>query len=423
MLTVLDLFSGIGGFSLGLERTGGFKTVAFCEIDPFCRKVLAKHWPGVPVYDDITTADFTPGFADVICGGFPCQDISTAGKRAGITGERSGLWQHMVGAVRLVRPRYVIVENVAALLSNGLDTVLGDLASIGYDCEWHCIPASAVGAPHRRDRWWGVAYPQTVASRPYADRAGPHRAQVHEQREAELRDEQIGLPGSVGENVADAPRVLEGRQEQRPKRQRAGAGGQSRHVAEPDSIDGRPGTVKSWGAVFDRLEVGDGSWWLAEPDVGRVAHGLSTELDFIRGLNDEGNNPQTIATAGTLTRAVLLYVWRNRGAAKASPDVYRRGLRDCVPALPCGDTQSGWLLGARLEKDQGLCGLWEAFCAAPLEKAQDLQPELLERAGALERREKVGAFQRVNRLRSLGNAVVPQIPELIGRAILKAVSK
>lgn len=162
-LRVLDLFSGIGGFSLGLERTGGFRTVAFCEIEPFCQRVLAKHWPGVPIYDDIRTLTATRLAADgigidVICGGFPCQDISHAGKGAGITGERSGLWRDYARLVGELRPRYVIVENVSALLGRGIGDVLGDLAEIGYDAEWHCIPASAVGAPHRRDRVWIVAH-------------------------------------------------------------------------------------------------------------------------------------------------------------------------------------------------------------------------------------------------------------------------
>jgi DNA (cytosine-5)-methyltransferase 1 len=162
MFTVLDLFSGIGGFSLGLERTGGFKTIAFCEIDPFCRQVLRKHWPGVSIYEDVTTAEFAPGQADVICGGFPCQDISNAGKRAGITGARSGLWQHLVDAIRVVRPKYAIVENVAALLGADMGVVLRDLAAVGYDAEWHCLPASAVGLYHDRERVWIVAYPTGI---------------------------------------------------------------------------------------------------------------------------------------------------------------------------------------------------------------------------------------------------------------------
>ena len=162
-MNVLDLFSGIGGFSLGLERAG-MRTVAFCEIEPFCRQVLAKHWPSVPCYDDVRTltADHlrADGISvDVICGGFPCQDISVAGKGAGIDGSRSGLWSEYARIIGELRPRYVIVENVAALLGRGLDAVLGSMASLGYDAEWHCIPASVVGAPHVRDRAWIIAYP------------------------------------------------------------------------------------------------------------------------------------------------------------------------------------------------------------------------------------------------------------------------
>lgn len=164
MLKLLDLFSGIGGFSLGLERTGGFETVAFCEIEDYPRKVLAKNWPEVPIYGDIRelTADTlrADGIGiDAICGGFPCQDISTAGEGAGIEGERSGLWSEYARLIGELRPQVVFVENVAALLGRGLDKVLGDLASLGYDAEWHCIPASACGANHHRDRLWIVAYP------------------------------------------------------------------------------------------------------------------------------------------------------------------------------------------------------------------------------------------------------------------------
>lgn len=164
MFNLLDLFSGIGGFSLGLERTGGFRTAAFCEIEPYAQAVLRKHWPEVPCYGDIKTLTAerlaADGIAvDAICGGFPCQDISVAGKGAGLDGARSGLWREYVRLIGELRPRWVIAENVAQLRTRGLDRVLNDLAAIGYDAEWHCVPASYVGAPHRRDRIWIVAYP------------------------------------------------------------------------------------------------------------------------------------------------------------------------------------------------------------------------------------------------------------------------
>jgi len=163
-MTVLDLFSGIGGFSLGLERAG-FKTVAFCEIDNKAAQVLRKHWPTTIVFDDVhkLNKDILDLFGyekiDVICGGFPCQDISLAGKGAGLSGERSGLWYEFLRLIKEINPRYAIIENVSALRSRGLEEVLGSLSEVGYDAEWHCIPASAVGAPHRRDRVWIIAYP------------------------------------------------------------------------------------------------------------------------------------------------------------------------------------------------------------------------------------------------------------------------
>ena len=169
-LKLLDLFSGIGGFSLGLERSGAFETVAFCEVEPFCRAVLAKHWPGVKCYGDIRglTGDTLKQDGievDAICGGFPCQDISIAGKGEGIEGARSGLWREFARLIGELRPRVAVMENVAILRSRGLGTVLGELAALGYDAEWHCIPASALGAPHQRDRIWITATPCGGGSR------------------------------------------------------------------------------------------------------------------------------------------------------------------------------------------------------------------------------------------------------------------
>jgi DNA (cytosine-5)-methyltransferase 1 len=174
-LQLLDLFSGIGGFSYAAERlVGGYETVAFVEREPFCQSVLRKHWPTVPIHDDICKFQPERHSADVVCGGFPCQDISLAGKQAGIKqGTRSGLFYELMRVVRMVGPQYVVLENVAAILANGLDTVLGELAEAGFDAEWACIPASAVGACHQRDRWWLVAYAtgtRTWQHKPHARR-------------------------------------------------------------------------------------------------------------------------------------------------------------------------------------------------------------------------------------------------------------
>jgi DNA (cytosine-5)-methyltransferase 1 len=160
-LRTLDLFSGAGMFSLGLERTGGFETVAFCEIEPYARTVLRRHWPDVPIFEDVTklgAADAGP--VDVIAAGFPCQDLSVAGKGAGLGGKQSGLWSEVVRLAGEIRPRFLLLENVSALLSRGMGDVLRDLAALGYDAEWDCLPATIVGAPHNRDRIWIVAYPQ-----------------------------------------------------------------------------------------------------------------------------------------------------------------------------------------------------------------------------------------------------------------------
>ena len=159
-LKILDTFAGIGGFSYAAhELVGGFETTQFVEIDPFCQKVLKKHFPKVPCHDDIKTFTAYPRQYDVITGGFPCQDISVAGRREGITDQsRSGLFYELIRVIRLVRPKFVVMENVAAILNNGLDIVLGELSKAGYDAEWSIISASSLGAAHRRSRWWCVAY-------------------------------------------------------------------------------------------------------------------------------------------------------------------------------------------------------------------------------------------------------------------------
>jgi len=169
-LRVLDLFSGIGGFSLGLERTGGFETVAFCEIEPFPRKVLAKHWPDVPCFEDVRklTRDDIDGPVDVICGGYPCQPFSAAGRRLGKEDDRH-LWPEFARLVEEFRPTWVIGENVAGHISMGLDDVLSDLEGLSYTPRPFVIPACAVDAKHRRNRVWTVAYTRLAGSQGRAE--------------------------------------------------------------------------------------------------------------------------------------------------------------------------------------------------------------------------------------------------------------
>lgn len=168
-LSILDLFSGIGGFSYAAEQlVGGFHTVAFCDTDKACHKVLAKHWPSTPIFPDIcelTAADIKPlcpNELSVITAGFPCQDLSVAGKQAGYDGERSVLFYEIIRLARELRPKFLLLENVRNLLShqNGetLQETLFQIAKAGYDAEWAVIPASDVGACHRRERIWIVAY-------------------------------------------------------------------------------------------------------------------------------------------------------------------------------------------------------------------------------------------------------------------------
>jgi len=193
-LRVLDLFSGIGGFSLGLERTGGFETVAFCEINPNRRADLATAWPDVPIFDDVQnlTAAMV-GQVDIITGGFPCQDISTAGKKAGIHGERTGLFSEIIRLTRELRPAAILLENSADLLTGERGSwaghVFGELAALGLDIEWHVIPASGLGAPHERERVW------IIATDP--------RSPVWERRFKLLLGRRLTRSGEIAEIIAD----------------------------------------------------------------------------------------------------------------------------------------------------------------------------------------------------------------------------
>ncbi len=256
-LKYISLFSGIGGIDLGLDRAG-LQCVAQVEIDEYCRKVLAKHWPEVPRYDDIkTVGQHNLPECDLICGGFPCQDISNAGKRAGIDGERSGLWQEFYRIICELRPRYVLVENVSALLIRGVDRVLGDLAASGYDAEWDCIPAAAVGAPHIRDRLFILAYTNNTRLEglwPERTHQGGATASGH------------GRQSSVGCGEAD---VADADSHNEPRRGGVVQVGRQRCALQdaPDSNAGR-------------------TQWAVEPGICRVVNGIPSRVDRLKGLGN-----------------------------------------------------------------------------------------------------------------------------------------
>ena len=186
MLTMGSLFSGIGGLDLGLERSfkGQLQTAWQVEENQFCRSVLERHWPNAKRYNDVRTVgahNLEP--IDILCGGFPCQDISIAGKGEGLNGERSGLWWEFHRIINELRPSVVVMENVPAITIRGLSAVVGSLAQIGYDCQWTIISAKQCGAPHLRRRWFCVAYPHSIGCRASSDTQREHQHRVHRERD------------------------------------------------------------------------------------------------------------------------------------------------------------------------------------------------------------------------------------------------
>jgi DNA (cytosine-5)-methyltransferase 1 len=480
MMKVLDLFSGIGGFSLGLERTGGFRTVAFCEIDPFCRRVLAKHWPGIPCYEDVKnlTADrlTADGISvDVVCGGFPCQDISYAGRGAGIDGERSGLWTEYARLIGEIRPQYVIVENVAALLVRGLDRVLGSLATLRYDAEWHCIPASHVGAPHIRDRIWIVAQPQHTDT----NVSGSHRTTINEFGGVEFRDKQIRLPRSVREDVADPVSVgLRGSGYSRAAGQTRGVQGQEqeRQWVRSDASTGcqnirnmadtaRKLLNRRWPITWEtgRGEPSNGGWWASEPDVGGSLDGFSAWLDrsglvgtephklllayanasedgpfetlrSLRGAIDAQRDERAAGGQDRISSEAVLFAYLRELSTQSEEqsdiqpsgaEAYQNSLRsvcgDKVITRPsCGPENNEQRPGQHPDLVQAVSRFLARHAEASwlaYRRTDAAAPVGWETGIA---RVAYGIPARVDRLRGLGNAVVPQIPELIGRAILES---
>ena len=243
-MKVLDLFSGIGGFSLGLDRAG-METVAFCENDKFCQKVLAKHWPNVPVHNNIEELDGREykGTVDLVCGGFPCQPFSVAGQQRGKEDDRA-LWPEMLRVIREVEPAWVIGENVSGIIHMELDNVLSDLEGAGYSCQTFVIPACAVDAKHRRDRVWIIASHTNFNSKPDGSQYEAERSGQLDVADAEcLRQQGQGEHEHSGNQEAHRERQAShaldvGFREKRRSQPRMGGmvDGVSRWMDEPEGI-------------------------------------------------------------------------------------------------------------------------------------------------------------------------------------------
>jgi DNA (cytosine-5)-methyltransferase 1 len=261
-IKVFDVCSGIGGFSLGLEATNGFETVAFCEIDNFCRKVLNKHWPTIPVYGDLKELAYEPKKIkeefDLICGGIPCQPFSLAGEQKGKEDDRH-LWPFMFEIIKQKKPTWVIVENVGGFVNVALDNVCLDLETEGYSTQSFIIPASAVQAPHRRDRIW------IVAKRDVANTDSSHS----ERRSLSSRVQEENTntcSRSTNENVANTSSF---------RQQRQGSFGKWCGA----ETFGKRETNNAFSVGFDYQ-------WCIEPRVGRVADGVSNRMDRLKGLGN-----------------------------------------------------------------------------------------------------------------------------------------
>ena len=341
MLKHLDLFSGIGGFSLGLEATGGFETVAFCDVEEFPRKVLQKHWPDVKQYKDIKELTYDKLKADgidtidIITGGYPCQPFSVAGRKKGEEDPRH-LWPEYFRLIKELRPSWVIGENVSGHIKLGLDTVIENLEAEGYAVRPFSISASSVGANHQRERVWIVAHSDSNGSSSNKNRRGFEKT-IHESSKGEDRAFNIERSSDISKtssNVANSRRSLwQGSELQRQNENetREGHANQSQRSSEASEFDvantesissygrengnnqqetgdkkvkGKAGRVSSNGANTnsERLQgqwsehqlsesqgeeqIGWDGWWELEPDVGRVAHGVPKRVDRLKGLGN-----------------------------------------------------------------------------------------------------------------------------------------
>lgn len=371
-LNGLDLFSGIGGISIALKPW--VRTVAYCERDRYAQAVLLSRMLSgeldrAPIWDDIASlrGAMLPSI-DIIFGGFPCQDISVAGLGRGLDGERSGLFFEIMRLAEETQPKFIFLENVPAIRTRGASRVGKELADRGYDCRWTTLSAQEVGANHKRERWFLLA----------------------------ANTDSIGLRDWW----------------QRNKEGQAKADLQSRNNGEKESL---ADAISIRSKEDGTRQYHSPSWWQSEPNVGRVVNGLPAELDFFIFGSEEcdvscfkSDSSQAFSEVDLFNREVLRKMWELREIAATSPELYLRSLHDSLPSLPQRATCHREVLGARLQERGELQNMWRHFYSATEQGEQALwQSRLLERIRQISREEEMAKANRVDRLRCLGNAVVP----------------
>ena len=308
----LALFAGAGGGILGGHLLG-WRTVCAVEWEPYTASVLCarqndKILPPFPIWDDVQTFDGRPwrGIVQVVSGGFPCQDISSAGKGAGISGKRSSMWGHMARIIGEVRPQFAFVENSPMLTVRGLGVVLGDLSEMGYDCRYGVVSASSVGANHKRDRIWIVAYSQHIGGTEAQKDRENYGIQPESSSRSQLCVNEFEGASCLRETTDMAYTQRMGREERSNEQRIDGVGSTSDYLGncgETLSNSSSKNVQGQWTipcGVEQKLgDIGNASWWESEPNVGRVANGVASRVDRLKAIGN-GQVPLCAATAWTL---------------------------------------------------------------------------------------------------------------------------
>jgi DNA (cytosine-5)-methyltransferase 1 len=387
MIKILDICSGIGGFSLGLEATGGFDTVAFCEFDDFCCKVLNKHWPNVPIYKDLKEIGNDPARIiqefDLICGGIPCQPFSLAGKQKGKEDDRH-LWPYMYAIVKSKKPTWVIVENVGGFVNVALDDVCLDLETQGYATQSFIIPACSVEAPHKRDRIWILGKYTSEFEKPLVD---TDSIRPHEHKTTEEESSRRGSETSTTTTSNDVANSKELEDHEHDNGERTQQDREHRVSQQP----------RGEGSLGGKQDVAD------------------PKLVSSDSISDSGSNTKTESEQGQKTG--------NLDRSSGRQDVAYSNSEGLEGSEEAGDTQKSREEREQLASRQD-SSLSKGHTQSELGGVADGIPTRLDGHLGFEREPNIprvatGIPDRVNRLKALGNSIVPQIVYNIGLAILE----